>query len=98
MEQPVLRHFMEIKMEIELISEELFTVAANGKQVSGMRVVSEWEGLKKLTDSKGNTLIVTSESGTFSKMFEEIFGKKINTAMIVMGSPDLIAALSPDKP
>lgn len=85
-------------MEIELISEESFTVAANGKQVSGMRVVSEWEGLKKLTDSKGNTLIVTSQKGPFAEMFEEIFGKKMKTAMIVMGSPDLIAALSPDKP
>lgn len=60
-------------MEIELISEESFTVAANGKQISGMRVVSEW-------------------------MFGAIIGKKMKTAMVVMGSPDLIAALSPEKP
>lgn len=85
-------------MEIELTSEESFTVAANGKTVSGLRVVSEWEGLKKLADSKGNTLIVTSQKGSLAQMLEETLGKKTRIEMIVMGSPDLIAALSPDKP
>lgn len=85
-------------MEIQLISEESFTVSANGKQVSGLRVVSEWEGLKKLVDAKGRSLIVTSPKGPFAEMLDDLIGKKLRGAMIIMGSPELLIELSPDKP
>ena len=50
-------------MEVELIPEPTYTVRANGREIRGMRLMGEWEGLRKLEDAKGRTLIVAEADG-----------------------------------
>lgn len=83
-------------MEIELTPEQSFTVKANGKAIAGMRLVSEWEGLKKLQDGRGRALIIADQDGPLSGMFRGILGALPRTCQVVMGSPDLIAELAAD--
>lgn len=45
-------------MKIELIQEQTFTVKAGGKAIRGMVQTDAWEGLIKLQDSTGNSLIL----------------------------------------
>lgn len=45
-------------MKIELIQEQTFTVKAGGKAIRGMVQTDSWEGLIKLQDSTGNSLIL----------------------------------------
>jgi len=102
MEQPVLRHFMERKMEIELIAEPTYKVRANGREICGMRVTGKWEGLRKLEDSQGRFLIVAEADGPLAASLREsmgaIFGDEGRRCVAVLGTPDLVLELTTAKP
>ena len=53
--------------------------------------VSQWEGLAKLMNSAGQTLIVVLPGEGLSATFDSIFGLPIE-ARILMASPDLLPA------
>jgi hypothetical protein len=80
-------------MQIELTPEQSFTVKANGKSIPGMRLVSEWEGLKKLQDARGRSLIIADHEEPFTSMFRGILGDVPRSCYVVMGSPELIGEL-----
>ncbi|MES2148627.1 MAG: hypothetical protein V4508_02430 [Pseudomonadota bacterium] len=48
-------------MKIKLTQEKTFTARAGTQQVHGLRITSEWEGLRKLVDGTGRHLIVDGD-------------------------------------
>lgn len=52
-------------MHIELTKESTFTARVGTNAIHGLRVVSEWEGLTKLEDQSGQSLIVVANDGQF---------------------------------
>lgn len=89
-------------MHVELVAEPTFTVKANGREVRGMRVVSKWEGLRKLEDAQGRVLIVADVDGPLTSAMREamspIFGGEGRRCVVVMGSVDLVGELATAKP
>jgi len=90
-------------MRAELIPEDTFTLQVGCLQVQGMRVVSKWNGLMELRNSKNEVLIVSAPErsalgSTFDTLFGDVFRSAADTkaagSVIVMGSPDLIARLT----
>lgn len=89
-------------MEIELIPEPTYTVRANGREIRGMRVTGEWEGLRKLEDSHGRSLIVAEADGPLTSAMREtcgaFFGNEGRRCVAVVGTPDLVLELTTAKP
>lgn len=85
-------------MEIELIPEKSYTVRANGREIHGMRVVGEWEGLRKLEDADGSCLIVADADSplvaAFSEQFGRFMGNEGRRCIVITGSPDLMLELA----
>ncbi|MES2346293.1 MAG: SUMF1/EgtB/PvdO family nonheme iron enzyme [Pseudomonadota bacterium] len=48
-------------MQIELTQEQTFSARAGDKLVHGLRITSEWEGLRKLVDGTGRHMIVDAD-------------------------------------
>ena len=48
-------------MKIELTQEQTFSARAGDQLVHGLRITSEWEGLRKLVDGTGRHMIVDGE-------------------------------------
>lgn len=86
-------------MQVELVSEPTFTVKANGREVKGMRVVSAWEGFRKLQDSQGRVLVVLDSEGPMRSALREalspLFEGEGRRCVVVLASPDLLLELSP---
>lgn len=51
-----------MSMKLELAPEQTFSARAGDHIVHGLRISSEWEGLRKLVDAKGRHLILDGES------------------------------------
>ena len=89
-------------MEIELIPEPTYTVRAFGREIHGMRVTSEWNGLRKLEDAQGRMLIVSEADGPLTAAMREscgaIFGNEGRRCVAVIGTPDLVHELTTAKP
>lgn len=90
-------------MEIELIPEPTYTVRANGREIRGMRVTGEWEGLRKLEDAQGRSLIVAESDGPLTAARREtchaaLFGNEGRRCVAVVGTPDLVLELTTAKP
>jgi hypothetical protein len=89
-------------MEIELIPEPTYTVRANGREIRGMRVTGEWEGLRKLEDAQGRSLIVAEADGPLTAAMREtagaLFGNEGRRCVAVVGTPDLVFELTTAKP
>lgn len=88
-------------MEIELITEKSYTVRANGREIHGMRVVGEWEGLRKLEDAQGRSLIVAEADGPLTaavnQAFGALFGNEGQRCVAVVGTPDLVLELTTER-
>lgn len=88
-------------MEIELIAEPTYTVRANGREIRGMRVTGQWEGLRKLEDAQGRSLIVAEADGPLTASVREsmgaIFGGEGRRCVAVIGTPDLVLELTTAK-
>ena len=88
-------------MEIELIAEPTYTVRANGREIRGMRVTGQWEGLRKLEDAQGRSLIVAEVDGPLTASIREsmgaIFGGEGRRCVAVIGTPDLVLELTTAK-
>lgn len=86
-------------MEVELIPEPTYTVRANGREISGMRVTSEWNGLHKLEDAQGRSLIVAKADGPLTAALREantaIFGNEDRRYTVIVATPDLVLELTP---
>lgn len=52
---------MKTTMKIELVPEQSFFARAGDQIVRGLSVVDEWEGLRKVVDARGRSLIVDQE-------------------------------------
>ena len=89
-------------MEVELIPEPTYTVRANGREIRGMRLMGEWEGLRKLEDAKGRTLIVAEADGPLTAAARglggALFGDGGRRCLAVIGTPDLVLELGTAKP
>jgi hypothetical protein len=57
---------MKSAMKIELVPEQSFFARAGEQIVRGLSVVDQWEGLRKVVDSRGRSLIV-DQDGTVLK-------------------------------
>lgn len=53
-------------MKIELIPEQLYTARAGEQVVHCLRIESEWEGLRKLTDIAGRHVILSADGAVVS--------------------------------
>lgn len=88
-------------MNIELVPEKAYTVRANGREIRGMRVTGEWEGMSKLEDSQGRILIVAQTDGPLVAALREqcgaLFGNEGLRCVAVSGTPDLLLELSNAK-
>lgn len=86
-------------MQVQLIPDESFTVRGAGGELTGMRAVSRWEGLTKLQDTLGRALIVADAEGPMATTLREVFGSVTGDVgrqcVVVLGTPDLVAALLP---
>ena len=89
-------------MKAELIAQEVFTVQVGSHQIEGMRVVSKWNGLMELRNAAGEVLIVSApDRSPMASAFDTLFGEVFRTAdetkaagaLVVAGSPDLLARL-----
>jgi hypothetical protein len=76
-------------MEIELILEPTYTVRANGREILGMSVISEWEGLRKLEDDQGRSLIIAGVDGPLTHV-TDVFGNKGSRWVVLIGTPDIV--------
>jgi hypothetical protein len=89
--EPIVRNFPRI----QLVEEPTYTLKFGSLSLSGMRVVSEWNGMKELKDPQGRMLIVISEpEGMFDRMFEPVLGKRPAAGMLLKGHPDLLAQIT----
>jgi formylglycine-generating enzyme required for sulfatase activity len=52
-------------MKIEIIPDQSFCARAGDKFVPGLRIASEWEGLRKLVDGNGRFLIADTDGTVF---------------------------------
>lgn len=88
-------------MEIELIPEKSYTVRVNGREIHGMRVVGEWEGLRKLEDVQGRSLIVAEADGPLTaavtQAFSALFANEGRRCVAVLGTPDLVLDLTTER-
>jgi hypothetical protein len=93
-------------MQITLTEEPTFTAQVGDFKIEGLRVISEWNGMKELRNVKGEVLIVGGDwkggpvSG-FSEIFGNIFGigeQKSVAGTVISGSPDLVALLKSAQP
>lgn len=92
-------------MNITLTEVPTFTASVGDTKIEGLRVISEWNGMKELQNEKGEKLIVGSKADypadSFGAIFGDIFGgdkaKSIN-GTVIAGSPDLIATLRAAQP
>lgn len=81
-------------LKIRMIEEPTFTIQLGPVTLSGMRQVSEWNGIKELRDSQGRALIVLAEDGQFVRMFDAMLGKKEQDITVIKGHPELIHQLA----
>lgn len=85
---------------ITLKQEPIFTVCVNGQELSGFRVIDEWEGFKKLQRGQHILIIASDKAGgqgllPFSEAFKGFFAKEpADQYHIIMASPDLLGLLS----
>jgi hypothetical protein len=88
-------------MKAKLTKEEVFTLEVAGLKFPGLRVESRWEGLTKLVNEKGESLVICGEreGRNFGTAFNDLFGDILgcvptSTDMaIVMASPGLLAQI-----
>lgn len=88
----------QMSMEVELIQEPIYTVRSNGHEIRGMRVTSEWNGLRKLEDAHGRSLIVMEADGPLTAALREsgaaIFGNEGRRCVAVVATPELVLELN----
>lgn len=87
------------KQPIMLIPERSYTVRIGDKRLEGFREVSNWEGMAKLQNAKGQTLIVGHIEPPTSRAWKELTaglfgnGGDYPQAEVVMASPELLVDL-----
>jgi RNA polymerase sigma-70 factor, ECF subfamily len=81
-------------LKIQMIEEPTFTIQCGVFKVTGMREVSDWNGLKELRDSQGRMLIVSTNEGMFDGILEGLTGKRPKDILVIKGHPDLIHELA----
>lgn len=94
-------------MKATVTREEVLTLTVGDVVFKDMRVESRWEGLTKLVNSRGEALVVSGlgDGRSFGLAFDTIFGDIFRTgrqtdeagALIVMGSPCLLAQIRPTE-
>lgn len=65
-------------MQIELIEDRTYTARRGAQSIAGLRITGEWEGLRKLQNDAGATLIV--DGNTVLKASPSLFGELLATA------------------
>ena len=91
----------------KLRQEPIFTVLCNGLELKGYRLLSEWEGFKKLEQIRTSDQIILATKkagGPTVKAINELFGRFLSEDNdtgedfhLLMASPDVIAQLQPAK-
>lgn len=94
-------------MRATVTQEVTFNLTVGDTVLKGLRVESRWEGLTKLVNSRGEALVVSGlgEGLGFGRAFDTIFGDIFRTGrqtdeagvLIVMGSPSLLAEITPAR-
>jgi hypothetical protein len=79
-------------VNINLIEEPTFTAQFGEIRVSGLRVVSEWNGMRELRDPQGRELIVDC---TKRPVFVGDTKREVRAATVIKGHPDLVRELLP---
>ena len=80
-------------MKATIINEEVYTISIGGRSVSGLRKVSEWEGMVKLQDSDGAIMILdTGSQDIVSNLFTKILEEGMHDWEIIKISPSLAAS------
>lgn len=81
-------------IKVQLIEEPTFTIQFGTVSLPGMRLASEWNGMKELRDAHGRSLIVLAESqGPFSMFFSNLWDKQPQDIVVIKGHPELIDRL-----
>lgn len=78
-------------MKVKLVTRKVYSIMINDVVVDTFEQTDSWEGMKKLTNDDGETIIVSSEptlSGFFSRLFEE--ETQSIEVDVVKASPSLI--------
>ena len=80
-------------MEVVLRKEEAYAFETKRRIFSGFKVISEWEGFKKLADGDGRVVIISDTSGIFTEIVGNLCGYNTSKVRIVSATPDFIAEL-----
>lgn len=59
-------------VRVRLIPEESFTLLVGDDKLTGFRVVSEWEGMRKLEDARGRVMIIMMSDLLFNPIAETL--------------------------
>jgi hypothetical protein len=95
---------LEQRMDVEITSEEVYMISINGeKRQHGWRVLSFWETFAKLSNAKGETIIIDGYRS--DNLVENAFGGiplaiKPRKVTIIKASPSVLAELNklPNEP
>jgi len=81
-------------LTIKLEPLRRFKVTINGVDIGEFQKTSDWEGLFKLQNSKGQVIIAADSESAFDKIFRDIFNPRPNEKQheysVVQLTPDLI--------
>lgn len=80
-------------IKIQMIEEPTFTIQFGPVKLPGMRLASEWNGMKELRDAQDRALIVLSDDGPFTRLFSGLWGKQPTDIVVIKGHRDLIDLL-----
>lgn len=80
-------------MLVDLVPVQAYVVRKGRTEIE-MRVVSEWEGFRKLEDVQKRVLILGPTSTQFTEVFNSIFDKNYcGKVEVLAGTPDLLHEL-----